>query len=259
MPYPGLDITNKVILVTGGTSGIGRAIALGCAAAGAHVVAGSTNPEKVAAIKKELGANCDGVQLDVSDAASVRAAVEQTTKKFGRIDGMVNAAGIIKRVPSLDMDPADFERIVRVNLVGNFIVAQAVGRVMKEQAPDARGLRGAIVNIASLNSFISLTEVLAYAASKSGVMGLTRGLANEWAQYGIRVNGIAPGVFPTDLNRPLIEGTPRGAWLKQHTPLGRFGNADELVGVAIYLLSPSASFTTGETIIVDGGFLAKGV
>jgi NAD(P)-dependent dehydrogenase (short-subunit alcohol dehydrogenase family) len=259
MPFPGLDITNKVILVTGGTSGIGRAIALGCAAAGARVVAGSTNADKVAAIKKELGSNCDAVQLDVSDAASVRAAVEHTARKFGRIDGMVNAAGVIKRVPSLDMDPADFERIVRVNLVGNFIVAQAVGRVMKDQTPDAQGLRGAIVNIASLNSFISLTEVLAYAASKSGVMGLTRGLANEWAQYGIRVNGIAPGVFPTDLNRPLIEGTPRGAWLKQHTPLGRFGNAEELVGAAIYLLSPSASFTTGETIIVDGGFLTKGV
>src|SRR5947208_6299227 len=157
------------------------------------------------------------------------------------------------------MDPAEFERIVRVNLVGNFIVAQAIGRVMKDQPADEKGLRGSIVNIASLNSFISLTEVLAYAASKSGVMGLTRGLANEWAPLGIRVNGIAPGVFPTDLNRPLIEGTPRGAWLKQHTPLNRFGSADELVGAAIYLLSPGASYTTGETIIVDGGFLAKGV
>jgi NAD(P)-dependent dehydrogenase (short-subunit alcohol dehydrogenase family) len=130
---------------------------------------------------------------------------------------------------------------------------------MKDQSPDAQGLRGAIVFIASLNSFISLNEVLAYAASKSGVMGLTRGLANEWAQYGIRVNGIAPGVFPTDLNRPLIEGTPRGAWLKQHTPLGRFGSADELAGAALYLISPAASYTTGETIIVDGGFLTRGV
>jgi NAD(P)-dependent dehydrogenase (short-subunit alcohol dehydrogenase family) len=259
MGYGGFDITNKVILVTGGTSGIGRAIALGCAAAGARVVAGSTNPDKVAAIRKELGPECDAVQLDVSDAKSVQAAVDTTAKKFGRIDGVVNAAGVIKRQPSIEMEPAEFERIVRVNLVGNFIVAQAVARVMKDQAPDDKGLRGAIVNIASLNSFISLTEVLAYAASKSGVMGLTRGLANEWAQYGIRVNGIAPGVFPTDLNRPLIEGTPRGAWLKQHTPLGRFGDADELVGAAIYLLSPAASYTTGETIIVDGGFLAKGV
>jgi NAD(P)-dependent dehydrogenase (short-subunit alcohol dehydrogenase family) len=259
MPYTGFDITNQVILITGGTSGIGRAIALGCAAAGARVVAGSTNPEKVAAIKKELGTHCDGVQLDVSDAKSVQAAVDYTAKKFGRIDGMVNAAGVIKRVPSIDMDPVDFERIVRVNLVGNFIMCQAVARVMKEQPANAKGQRGAIVNIASLNSFISLTEVLAYACSKSGVMGLTRGLANEWAPLGIRVNGVAPGVFPTDLNRPLIEGTLRGAWLKQHTPLGRFGDADELVGAAIYLLSPAASYTTGETIIVDGGFLAKGV
>src|SRR3982750_1567133 len=153
MPYPGLDISNKVILITGGTSGIGRAIALGCAAAGARVVAGSTNPQKVAAIKAELGPACDAVQLDVSDARSVQFAVDYTAKKFGRIDGMVNAAGVIKRVPSLEMDPAEFERIVRVNLVGNFIVAQAIGRVMKDQPPDEKGLRGAIVNVASLNSF----------------------------------------------------------------------------------------------------------
>ena len=130
---------------------------------------------------------------------------------------------------------------------------------MKDQKPDARGHRGAIVFIASLNSYISLSEVLAYASSKSGVLGLIRGLANEWAALGIRVNGIAPGVFPTDLNRPLIEGTPRGAWLKQHTPMGRFGDAEELVVAALYLLSPSASYTSGHTIVVDGGFLTKGV
>src|ERR1700709_2321310 len=117
---------------------------------------------------------------------------------------------------------------------------------MKAHPANEKGLRGSIVNIASLNSFISLTEVLAYACSKSGVMGLTRGLANEWAPLGIRVNGVAPGVIPTDLNRPLIEGTPRGAWLKQHTPLGRFGSAEELVGAAVYLISPSGSFTDGE-------------
>lgn len=259
MAYTGFDLTGKVVMVTGGTSGIGRAIALGAAKAGATVVAGSTNPDKVAAIKKELGAGHDAVQLDVSDVASVQRAVAHTARAFGRIDGMVNAAGIIKKVPSLEMEVADFERIVKVNLVGNFAVCQAVGRVMKDQQPDARGIRGSIVNIASLNSFISLSEVLAYASSKSGVMGLTRGLANEWAQYGIRVNGIAPGVFPTDLNRPLIEGTARGEWLRKHTPLGRFGDAEELVGAAIYLLSPCASYTTGETIIIDGGFLARGV
>src|SRR3954470_6421988 len=257
--YSGLDITGKVCLVTGGTSGIGRAIALGFAQAGARVVAGSTNPDKVSAIKKELGGENDGVQMDVSHEKSVAEAVAYTKRKFGRLDAVVNAAGVIKKQPSLEMPVEEFERIVRVNLTGSFIVAQQSGRAMKDQQANDKGERGCIVFIASLNSFISLSEVLAYASSKSGVMGLTRGLANEWAQLGIRVNGIAPGVFPTDLNRPLIEGTERGAWLKKHTPLNRFGNADELVGAAIYLVSPSASYTTGETIIVDGGFLSRGV
>lgn len=259
MSYSGLDISGKVALVTGGTSGIGRAIAMAYAQAGARVIAGSTNPDKVAASKAELGAGNDAVQIDVSNADSVKSAMASVVSKYGRLDAVVNAAGVIKKVPSLEMDPAEFERIVRVNLVGNFIVDQAAGRIMKDQKPDSKGLRGAIVNIASLNSFISLSEVLAYACSKSGVMGLTRGLANEWAQYGIRVNGIAPGVFPTDLNRPLIEGTPRGAWLKQHTPMNRFGNADEIAGAAIYLISDSASYVTGETIIIDGGFMSRGV
>src|SRR6185312_4338181 len=257
--FPGLDISNKVCLVTGGTSGIGRAIARGFAEAGARVVAGSSSADKVAAIQKELGGDHMGVRIDVADEQSVRAAIEQTIKRFGRLDAVVNAAGVIKRQPSLEMPTAEFERNVRVNLTGSFIIAREAGCVMKDQSPDARGQRGSIVFIASLNSYISLTEVLAYACSKSGVLGLVRGLANEWAQHGIRVNGIAPGVFPTELNRPLIEGTPRGAWLKQHTPLGRFGDADELVGAAIYLISPSASYTSGETIIVDGGFLTKGV
>jgi NAD(P)-dependent dehydrogenase (short-subunit alcohol dehydrogenase family) len=259
MAYPGLDIAGKVCLVTGGTSGIGRAIALGFAQAGARVVAGSSSVEKVAAIQRELGGEHLAVRLDVADEESVRAGFDQAAGRFGRIDAVVNAAGVIKRQPSLDMPVAEFERIVRVNLTGSFIVAQAAGRIMREQQSNSRGQRGSIVLIASLNSYISLTEVLAYAASKSGVLGLVRGLANEWAQHGIRVNAIAPGVFPTDLNRPLIEGTPRGARLKQHTPMDRFGEAEELVGAAIYLVSPSASFTTGETIIVDGGFLSRGV
>src|SRR3984957_1967798 len=236
MAYSGFDISGKVCLVTGGTSGIGLAIAKGFAAADAKVVAGSSSAEKVKSALGELGAGHEAVQLNVADEASVKSAFDHAVSRFGRIDAVVNAAGVIKRQPSLEMPIAEFRRIVDVNLVGNFIVAQAAGRVMKEQQPDERGQRGCIVNIASLNSFISLTEVLAYAASKSGVMGLTRGLANEWAQYGIRVNGIAPGVIPTDLNRPLIEGTPRGDWLKKHTPMARFGYAEELVGAAIYLI-----------------------
>jgi len=259
MGYPGLDISGKICLVTGGTSGLGRAIALGLAQAGAHVVAGSTSADKVAAMKKELGAGHETLQLDVADEASVSAAVEMAVSRFGRLDAVIHAAGIIKRQASLEMPPAEFERIVRVNLVGSFIVAQAAGRVMKDQSPDSRGQRGSIVFIASLNSFISLTEVLAYAASKSGVLGLVRGLANEWAPLGIRVNAVAPGLFPTELNRSIIVDTPRGDSLLRHTPLNRFGDAEELVGAAIYLISPSASFTTGDTMVVDGGFLTKGV
>ena len=257
--YPGLDVSNKVCLVTGGTSGIGRAIALGFAQAGAKVMAGSTNPDKVAAIKKELGAGHEAVTINVADQNSVAAAVDATVKTFGRVDVVVNAAGVIKRQPSLEMTADEFRRIVDVNLTGSFLVAQAAARAMKNQTTDAKGERGNIIFVASLNSYISLVEVLAYGASKSGVLGLVRGLANEWAQYNIRVNAIAPGVFPTNLNRPLIEGTERGKMLKWHTPMNRFGDADELVGAAIYLASPSASYTTGHTITVDGGFLSKGV
>src|SRR5690606_14725120 len=205
MSYNGFDVSGKVCLVTGGTSGIGRAIALGCAQAGAKVVAGSTNPDKVAAIKQELaahGGDHDATPINVADDKSVQDALAFTVKKYGRVDAVINAAGVITKVPSLEMPTADFERIIRINLTGSFIVAREAGKIMKDQQPNAQGERGSIVFIASLNSFISLSEVLAYAASKSGVMGLTRGLANEWAQYGIRVNGIAPGVFPTDLNRP---------------------------------------------------------
>ena len=155
-------------------------------------------------------------------------------------------------VPDLGQGGRNIQQLEKGGVEG---ADHAIGR----EIGDAKGERGNIIFIASLNSYISLVEVLAYAASKSGVLGLVRGLANEWAQYNIRVNAIAPGVFPTDLNRPLIEGTERGKMLKWHTPMGRFGAADELVGAAVYLASPSASYTTGHTITVDGGFLSKGV
>jgi NAD(P)-dependent dehydrogenase (short-subunit alcohol dehydrogenase family) len=259
MAYNGFDISGKVCLITGGTSGLGKAISLAFAQAGAKVVAGSSSAGKVDAIKKELGAGNDAIQIDVADEKSVAAAVDHTVKKYGRLDAVVNAAGVIQRKPSLDVSVEEFERIVRINLTGSFIVARTAARVMKEQPADSKGHRGSIVFIASLNSYISLSEVLAYASSKSGVLGLIRGLANEWARFGIRVNGIAPGLFPTDLNRSLIENTPRGDFMKEHTPQGRFGDAEELVGAAIYLVSPAASFMAGQTLVVDGGFLARGV
>jgi NAD(P)-dependent dehydrogenase (short-subunit alcohol dehydrogenase family) len=259
MAYSGLDITGKICLVAGGTSGIGKAIALAYAQAGAVVVAGSSSDSKVSAMKEELGQAHDCLAIDVTSPASVQSAVEYTVKKYGKIDAMVNAAGVTKRVPTMDMSLEDWTRIINVNLNGTFILCQAVGRVMRNQTPDAQGLRGSILNIASLSSFMAFEGVCAYGTSKSGVAGLTKSLANDWAQYGIRVNAIAPGVFPTDLNRKLIEGTPRGEFLKKHTPMERFGKADELTGAAIYLISPSASFTTGHILAVDGGFLVRAV
>src|SRR5262249_47601696 len=151
---------------------------LGCAQAGAKVVAGSTNPDKVAAMKAELaalGPNNDATPVNVADEASVKAAVDFVVKKFGRLDVLVHAAGVIKRQPSLEMPVEEWRRIIDINLNGTFIVNQAAGRAMKAQSANDAGERGCIVNIVSLNSFISLTEVMAYASSKSGCMGIIRG------------------------------------------------------------------------------------
>jgi NAD(P)-dependent dehydrogenase (short-subunit alcohol dehydrogenase family) len=259
MSHPFLDISGRICLVTGGTTGIGRAIALGFARAGAKVVAGSSTAAKVAAIAGELGPEHEAVQIDVCDEGSVAAAIQRAVHRFGKIDVLVNAAGIQRKQPAIDFPVVEFERIMRVNLTGTFVPSQQVARVMRQQAPDDHGVRGAILNIASVSSFMSLIDVTPYAASKSAIVGLTRGLANEWAQYGIRVNALAPGFFPTDLTRPLIEGTPRGEAIVRHTPWGRFGNVDELVAAAIYLVSPGASFTTGHTLVADGGFIVKGI
>lgn len=250
------DVSDQVVLVTGGTSGLGLGIAEGLAEAGATVVVGSRDATRVREAAERIsagGGTCIGVPVDVTDAAQTESAVRDVVSRYGRIDGLVNAAGITKRVPTLDQDVAEWRSIVDVNLNGTLIAAQACGRRMRAQG------RGAIVAVASLTSFVGFYEVGAYTASKAGVAGLTRGLANDWAQYGIRVNAIAPGVFPTPLNRSLIEGTPRGEWLIRHTPMGRFGEAGELVGAVVYLLSPAASYVTGVVLPVDGGFLSRGV
>jgi gluconate 5-dehydrogenase len=161
MSHSAFDIAGKVCLITGGTSGLGKAISLGFAKAGAKVVAGSTTAGKVDAMKNELGAGNDAIQIDVADEKSVVAAMHHVTKKYGKLDAVVNAAGVIQRKPSLEVSIEEFERIVRINLTGSFIVAREAAKIMKEQAPDGRGQRGSIVFIASLNSFISLSEVLA--------------------------------------------------------------------------------------------------
>lgn len=256
MPSSIFDLEGASVLVTGGTSGLGHGIAKGLGALGVRLVVGSRGPERVAEAVESLrrdGAECHGVTLDVTSPDSAAQAVQAAVDRYGRIDGVVNAAGITKRVPTMDVTPEDWRSIVDINLTGTLLVDQAAGRVMRSQGG------GAIVNVASLTSFVPFYEVAAYSASKAAVASLTQSLANDWAEFGIRVNAIAPGVFPTPLNRALIEGTPRGKWLIEHTPMARFGDPRDLVGATAFLLGPGAAYVTGAVLPVDGGFLTRGV
>jgi NAD(P)-dependent dehydrogenase (short-subunit alcohol dehydrogenase family) len=256
MPYAPLDLTGKVAVVTGGTSGIGRALALGLAEAGADVIPTARRSDlvdEVAAEVEKRGRKSLRVSTDVTDRATLEAAAADVLKAFGRIDVLVNCAGRTRRQPTLEVSEADWQGILDTNLTGTLRCCQVFGRPMLERGA------GRIVNIASLSTFVALFEVAAYSASKAAVASLTKSLAVEWGPRGVNVNAIAPGVFPTELNRSLLEGTPRGQEFITRTPLKRFGRVEELVGAAVFLSSDAASFVNGEVLAVDGGFLASGV
>lgn len=256
MSYKPLELDGKVAVVVGGSSGIGRTLALGLAKGGANVVSSARRIELVNSLADDieaLGRRTLRVTCDVADRGSLEKLLDACVKTFSKVDILVNAAGITKRAPTLDYPEADWNRILETNLTGTLRACQVFGRHMIQ-----RGY-GRIINIASMSSFVALFEVAAYGASKSAVAALTKSLAIEWAKHGVCVNAIAPGYFRTPLSEKLLVGTGRGNEVLMRTPMNRFGELEELVGTAIFLASEAASFVTGVILPVDGGVLASGV
>ena len=251
-----MDLTGRTAVVMGGTSGIGRAIAIALADAGADVVPTGRrerNIDEVAGEIRKRGRRSLTRSSDVTDAASIEALAALVISELGKVDILVNAAGITKRTATLAVSDEEWEAILDTNLTGVLRACRTFGAHMIERR------YGRIINIGSLTSLVALHEVAAYGASKAGVAALTKSLAIEWAPHGVCVNAILPGVIRTALNEGLLDGTDRGRELLVRTPMRRFGLAEEMGGAAVFLASEAASFVTGQLLAVDGGFLASGV
>jgi NAD(P)-dependent dehydrogenase (short-subunit alcohol dehydrogenase family) len=250
------DLNGRVAVVVGATSGIGRQIALGLAEHGADVVPAGRRAAEVQKVCREIeqrGRRSAALTVNVTDRDSIESLRQSTVQALGRVDILVNAAAFTERKPTLAVSDREWTALLDTNLQGVLRTCQIF-----HPALEASG-RGRIINIASLGSYVAFHEVAAYCASKSAVLSLTRSLGCEWARDRICVNAIAPGVFPTELNRALLEGTERGKEILVRTPMKRFGAPEELVGAAVLLASDGASFITGQCIVVDGGYLASGV
>lgn len=248
------DLRDRIILVTGSSRGLGFALAQGYAEVGARLVINGTRPETVEPAVNQIraaGGQAVGYPFDVTDPAAVRANVARIEDEVGPIAVLVNNAGIQRRAPLSDMSLEQWETVLRTNLTSAFLVGQAVSAGMI-----ARG-QGCIINITSLNAEGARPTIANYVASKGGLAALTRSMATEWGPHGVRVNAIAPGYFVTDLTRPLVEDPEFDRWVKGNVPLRRWGDPRELVGAAIFLASDAASYVSGRTLHVDGGWRAS--
>jgi NAD(P)-dependent dehydrogenase (short-subunit alcohol dehydrogenase family) len=249
------SLSDRIAVVIGGSSGIGRQIALGFRDAGATVIPIGRKADKVDEVVRQLRASeprSDGHAVDVSDLGALRGLVTNVVDRHGRVDILVNSQGITLLKPAETFDEHDFDSIMATNLKSVFFACTEFGKHML-----ARG-EGCIINIASIASFLGFQLSAPYTASKHGVVGLTRTLAAEWAARGVRVNAIAPGFFMTALNRDKMDPERKTSALRR-TPMGRFGELEELVNAALYFASPGASFVTGEVLSVDGGYTAAGL
>jgi NAD(P)-dependent dehydrogenase (short-subunit alcohol dehydrogenase family) len=256
MSYAGFDLQGKLAVVAGGTSGIGRVIALGLAQAGADVIPSGRRKDMVDSAAGEIeaaGRRSLRICSDVNERSSLEQLLQTAVNEFGKVDILVYAAGITKRKPFLEITEQEWHEILETNLAGAFRTCQVFGRHMVDRR------YGRIINIGSLSSYLGLSDVAPYGASKSGLASLTRTLAVEWATYGVCVNAIVPGVFRTAMNAGFLDSTGRGQEFLVRTPMKRFGKLEELVGGAIYLASDAASFVTGTLLAIDGGILASGV
>lgn len=248
------SLKNKNALITGGTHGLGMAMAEALAIAGAKLLITGTTPHKMEdalAYYHSKGYDARGYLFDVTDETDAAKQVEKITAEAGGIHILVNNAGIIKRESALTMPVSDFRKVVDVDLVGPFIISQLVVKQMIERK------EGKIINICSMMSELGRNSVSAYAAAKGGLKMLTRNLATEWAKYNIQVNGIGPGYFATSQTEPIrVDGNPFNEFIISRTPAGRWGNPEDLAGAAVFLASKASDFVNGQIIYVDGGILA---
>lgn len=246
-------LKDRVAVVTGASRGLGRAMSLGLADFGADIAAVGRDiealNETVTNIEK-LGAKAIAIKADVTVKKEIEAMVQQVVREFGKIDILVNNAGILKMAPAEETKEEDWDAVIKVNLKGQFLCAQEVGKQMIKQRS------GVIINMASVAGEFGFPMSSAYDCSKGGVILLTKTLASEWAKYNIRVNCIAPGIFETDMTKDLLGAGEFADTIKKKVPMGRVGKPEELSGSAVFLASDASSYMTGNVLVVDGGWTA---